>query len=94
LTPVRRAKVESLVSGGPAAGPGAGKKAKLKVEYGLLTDPAGCTAAARVLPGDPPARPRSPRSSGCLGNFELSKMVMVGDRGMITGARINALRRS
>jgi hypothetical protein len=69
-----------------------GKKGKLQIEYGLLTDPQGRPVAVRVLPGntgDPAA------FTGIVGvvrdKFALEKMVMVGDRGMITSARIKAL---
>ena len=68
-----------------------GRKGKLQIEYGLLTDPAR-PVAVRVFPGntgDPAA------FTGIVGvlreKFGLQKMVMVGDRGMITGARIKAL---
>ena len=41
----------------------------------------------------PPTRPRSPRSpASCTTRSGSSEMVMVGDRGMITTARIEALR--
>jgi hypothetical protein len=69
-----------------------GKKGKLQIEYGLLTDPAGRPVAVRVLPGntgDPAA------FTGIVqvmrDKFGLAEMVMVGDRGMITSARIAAL---
>jgi hypothetical protein len=39
-----------------------GKKAKLQIEYGLLTDPEGRPVAVRCCPGTPATRPRSPRS--------------------------------
>jgi hypothetical protein len=70
-----------------------GKKGRLQIEYGLLTDPAGRPVAVRVFPGntgDPAA------FTGIVDvvrdKFGLAKMVMVGDRGMITSARIGALR--
>jgi hypothetical protein len=70
-----------------------GKKGNIQIEYGLLTDPAGRPVAVRVLEGntaDPAA------FTGILGTvhgtFGLRKMVMVGDRGMITSARIDAIR--
>jgi len=69
-----------------------GKKGRLQIEYGLLTDPAGRPVAVRVFPantGDPAA------FTGITGvvrdKFGLAQMVMVGDRGMITSARIAAL---
>ena len=70
-----------------------GKKGKLQIEYGLLTDPAGRPVAVRVLPGntgDPAAFTQI--VTVVRDKFALAKMVMVGDRGMITSARIDALR--
>ncbi len=70
-----------------------GKKAKLQIEYGLLTDPEGRPVAVRVLPGntgDPAAFTQI--VTVVRDKFKLARMVMVGDRGMITSARIGALR--
>jgi len=70
-----------------------GKKAKLQIEYGLLTDPAGRPVAVRVLPGntgDPAAF--TGIAAVVRDKFKLARMVMVGDRGMITSARIDALK--
>jgi hypothetical protein len=69
-----------------------GKTGKLQIEYGLLTDPAGRPVAVRVLPGntgDPAAFTEIVRV--VRDKFGLREMVMVGDRGMITSARIAAL---
>jgi hypothetical protein len=69
-----------------------GKKGKLQIEYGLLTDPAGRPVAVRVFPGntgDPAAF--TAIAAVIRKKFELAQMVMVGDRGMITSARIRAL---
>src|SRR5499433_367246 len=69
-----------------------GKKGKLQIEYGLLTDPAGRPVAVRVFPGDigdPAAFTQIVQV--IREKFQLAKMVMVGDRGMITKARIAAL---
>src|SRR4249919_2346962 len=69
-----------------------GKKGRLQIEYGLLTDPAGRPAAVRVFPGntgDPGAFTEI--VTVVREKFGLAKMVMVGDRGMITSARIAAL---
>ncbi len=69
-----------------------GKKGKLQIEYGLLTDPAGRPVAVAVLPGntgDPAAFTEIVQV--VRDKFGLEKMVMVGDRGMITSARIQAL---
>jgi hypothetical protein len=69
-----------------------GKKGRLQIEYGLLTDPAGRPVAVRVLPGNT----GDPASFTAIvkvmrDKFTLDRMVMVGDRGMITSARIQAL---
>ena len=72
-----------------------GKKGKLQVEYGLLTDPAGRPVAVRVFPGntgDPAAFTQIVQV--VRNKFGLGKMVMVGDRGMITSARIAALNKT
>ena len=69
-----------------------GKKGKLQIEYGLLTDPEGRPVAVRVLPGstgDPAAFTQIVQV--VREKFGLEQMVMVGDRGMITSARIAAL---
>jgi hypothetical protein len=69
-----------------------GKKGKLQIEYGLLTDPAGRPVAVRVFPGntgDPAAFTEI--AQVVREKFALARMVMVGDRGMITSARIAAL---
>jgi hypothetical protein len=70
-----------------------GKKGKPQIEYGLLTDPAGRPVAVRVFPGntgDPTAFVEA--VDAVRTKFGLTQMVMVGDRGMITSARIDALR--
>ncbi len=70
-----------------------GKKGKLQIEYGLLTDPHGRPVAIRVFPGntaDPTAFVQAVEV--VRKKFGLRQLVMVGDRGMITSARIDALR--
>ena len=70
-----------------------GKKGKVQIEYGLLTDPEGRPVAVRVFEGntaDPTAFTEI--LDVVHGEFGLRKMVMVGDRGMITTARIEALK--
>jgi hypothetical protein len=72
-----------------------GKKGRLQIEYGLLTDPAGRPVAVRVLPGntgDPVAFTQIVQV--VRDKFSLRQMVMVGDRGMITSARIAALNQA
>ena len=69
-----------------------GKKGRLQIEYGLLTDPDGRPVAVRVFPGntgDPSAFTEI--VTVVRNKFGLAGMVMVGDRGMITSARIAAL---
>jgi hypothetical protein len=69
------------------------KVGKDQIEYGLLTDPQGRPVAVEVVSGntaDPTAftavveRIRT--------RFGLERLVLVGDRGMITSARVDALR--
>ena len=70
-----------------------GKKNRAQIEYGLLTDPAGRPVAIRVFAGntaDPTAFVEAVEV--VREKFMLADMVMVGDRGMITSARIEALR--
>jgi hypothetical protein len=70
-----------------------GKKGNIQIEYGLLTDPEGRPVAVRVLEGntaDPAAFTQI--ADVVHGTFGLKRVVMVGDRGMITTARIEALK--
>ena len=70
-----------------------GKKGKVQIEYGLLTDPAGRPVAIRVFEGNTGDPTAFTEIAGVVKNtFGLQKMVMAGDRGMITSARIEALR--
>ena len=72
-----------------------GKKGRLQIEYGLLTDPEGRPVAVRVFPGntgDPAAF--TAIVDVVRKKFGLAKMVMAGDRGMITSARIRALNKA
>jgi hypothetical protein len=70
-----------------------GKKGKAQIEYGLLTDPAGRPVAVRVFAGDT-ADPAAFVEAVTVvrDKFGLVDLVMVGDRGMITSARIDALK--
>ncbi len=71
-----------------------GKRGKAQIEYGLLTDNKGRPVAVRVFPGntaDPKAFPEA--VDAVRGTFGLQKVIMVGDRGMITSARITDLRK-
>jgi hypothetical protein len=68
-----------------------GKKGKLQIVYGLLCAPDGCPVAIEVFEGDT----ADPRTLGAQINkikarFALKHVVLVGDRGMITQARLDA----
>jgi transposase len=68
------------------------KVGKDQIEYGLLTDPDGRPVAVQVFAGntgDPAAFTTAVQA--VRGHFGLQRLVMVGDRGMITSARIRAL---
>src|SRR6266540_4106174 len=70
-----------------------GKRGKPQIEYGLLCDPAGRPVAVRVFAGntaDPTAFTQAVEV--VRGSFDLRRLILVGDRGMITSARIGDLR--
>ena len=70
-----------------------GKKGLPQIEYGLLTDPVGRPVAVRVVAGntaDPTAFAHL--ATDVRDRFGLTDLVLVGDRGMITKARIEQLR--
>ena len=70
-----------------------GKKGKAQLEYGLLTDKDGRPMAVRVFAGntgDPTTFTEA--AEAIRGKFALDKTIMVGDRDMITTARIKDLR--
>jgi hypothetical protein len=69
------------------------KKGLPQINYGVLTDPAGRPVAVRVFPGDT-ADPTAFTDiiEVVRTQFGLTRLVLVGDRGMITTARIAALR--
>jgi Transposase DDE domain len=70
-----------------------GRKGRAQIEYGLLTDPEGRPVAVRVFPGntaDPAAFTAA--LEAVRDTFGITDAVMVGDRGMITTARIRALK--
>jgi Transposase DDE domain len=69
------------------------KVGKDQIEYGLLTDPQGRPVAVEVVAGntaDPTAF--TAMVERIRGRFGLTELVLVGDRGMITSARVEALR--
>jgi len=70
-----------------------GKRGKPQIEYGLLTDRQGRPVAVRVFPGntaDPTAFVQAVEV--VRDKFAITEAVMVGDRGMITSARVKALK--
>ena len=66
-----------------------GRKGTLQITYGLLCAPDGCPIAIEVFDGDT-ADPMtlSTQIEKLKQRFRLDRVVMVGDRGMITQARI------
>lgn len=69
------------------------KKGTLQVEYGLVTDGEGRPVAVEVVPGntgDPSTV--AAQVEKIKGRFQLKGVVLVGVRGMLTGARIEELR--
>jgi len=70
-----------------------GKKGKLQVNYGLLTDRRGCPVAISVFSGDTgDSTTFLPQVRKLRDEFRLEQMVLVGDRGMISSASIAELR--
>ncbi|MGC1955908.1 MAG: IS1634 family transposase [Gammaproteobacteria bacterium] len=68
-----------------------GKKGKLQIVYGLLCAADGCPVAIEVFEGDT-ADPRTlaTQIDKIKTRFALEHVVLVGDRGMITQARLDA----
>jgi transposase len=70
-----------------------GKKGKLQVNYGLMTDRRGCPVAVSVYEGDTAdGTTFLPQVRKLREQFGLEQMVLVGDRGMISKAAIAELR--
>jgi Transposase DDE domain len=66
-----------------------GKRDKLQITFGLLTNAEGCPVAVEVFEGNT----ADPQTLGAVvtklrKQFALKRVVLVGDRGMITSARI------
>ena len=70
-----------------------GKKGKLQVNYGLLTNADGIPVSVSVYKGNT-GDPKTllPQVEKVRKTFGIQRLVMVGDRGMITQKQINALR--
>jgi transposase len=70
-----------------------GKKNKLQVNYGLLTDHRGCPVAVSVYQGNTSdAKTLMPQVEKLRKDFGLERVVLVGDRGMIGQAAVEDLR--
>jgi transposase len=70
-----------------------GKKGKLQVNYGLLTNRKGIPVAVSVFEGntgDP--KTLMPQVEKMRDEFGIEQFVMVGDRGMLTQKQVDALR--
>ena len=70
-----------------------GKRGLPQVEFGLLTDREGCPVAVEVFEGNM-ADPNTVAAQvdKLKHRFGIAEVVMVGDRGMLTSARIEALK--
>lgn len=70
-----------------------GKRGKLQVNYGVLTDGRGCPVAVSVYEGNT-SDPQTllPAVDRVRTQFGVERLVMVGDRGMISQKGIEALR--
>jgi transposase len=72
-----------------------GKPGSLQVNYGLLTDARGCPVAVSVHEGNTSdSTTFLPAVQKLREDFGISRMVMVGDRGMVSQKAIDALRES
>ncbi len=69
------------------------KRGLAQIEYGLLTDPEGHPVAVEVFAGNTGDPATVPAAVAKLRDrFGIQRIVMVGDRGMLTAARVDALR--
>ena len=70
-----------------------GKRGTLQIEYGLITDAEGRPIAVEVVPGNTgdPATVAT-QVEKLKDRFGLQEVVLVGDRGMLTQARIDTLK--
>ena len=72
-----------------------GKKGKLQVNYGLLTDVRGCPVAVSVHEGNTAdSKTLLPQVQRLQQDFGIERLVMVGDRGMISQKAIEQIRQS
>lgn len=71
-----------------------GKRGTLQVNYGILGDKRGCPVSVSVFEGNT-ADPKTllPQAEKVKKDFGIGRLVMVGDRGMITNVQIEAMRK-
>ncbi len=70
-----------------------GKKGKLQVNYGLVTDRRGCPVAVSVFDGNvADTKTLVPQVEKVRESFGIKRLVMVGDRGMISQTQIDELK--
>src|SRR6266545_2541329 len=71
-----------------------GKKGKLQVNYGLVTDARGCPVAVSVFEGDTAdCKTVVPQVRRIQADFGIEHLVIVGDRGMISQKAIDEFKR-
>jgi Transposase DDE domain len=70
------------------------KPGTLQVNYGLLTDERGCPVSVSVFEGNT-GDPKTllPQVEKTKNEFGIERMVMIGDRGMISNVQIEAMRK-
>jgi len=69
------------------------KRGRAQIEFALITNPTGIPVAVRTFPGntsDPTAC--GDAITAIRDQFQMTEAVLVGDRGMVTGTRIDELR--
>ena len=70
-----------------------GKKGMLQVNYGLLTDERGCPVSVSVFPGNTAdAATLVPQAQKARDEFGIDRLVLIGDRGMISSEQIEQLK--
>ena len=71
-----------------------GKRGKLQVNYGLVTDVRGCPVAVSVFEGDTAdCKTVLPQVKRIQAEFGIEQLVLVGDRGMISQKAIEEFKR-
>jgi len=71
------------------------KQGKLQVNYGLLTDARGCPVSVSVFDGNTSdTKTLLPQVERVQQQFGIQKLVIVGDRGMISQTQIDRLKQS